>query len=129
MRLFDRASAKLKYPKIRFTKYQLYRTSGGNYPGAIYVSPLERDSGWYARIEITGLLTLNKYQPLPGLEAELQRLASDPTRYAQDYGHTTGNCCFCKKTLTDERSLFAGYGPDCAGHYGLPYPTRIQLSK
>lgn len=36
-------------------------------------------------------------------------------------GRETGVCCFCALLLTDPRSIFAGYGPICAAHYGLPW--------
>lgn len=51
----------------------------------------------------------------------LGALAADPAGVALDYGKATGTCCFCAKDLTDERSVFAGYGPQCAEHYGLPW--------
>lgn len=31
------------------------------------------------------------------------------------------NCCFCHHPLNDTRSENAGYGPDCADKYGLPW--------
>ena len=40
---------------------------------------------------------------------------------AKKYGDETHNCCFCGLELTDERSTSAGYGPICAGKYGLPW--------
>jgi hypothetical protein len=40
---------------------------------------------------------------------------------AKQYGDATHNCCFCGLDLTDERSTSAGYGPICAGKYGLPW--------
>lgn len=40
---------------------------------------------------------------------------------AKEYGDATHNCCFCGLDLTDERSTSAGYGPICAGKYGLPW--------
>src|SRR6185436_1560785 len=37
------------------------------------------------------------------------------------HGHTTGNCSFCARDLTDPRSTSVGYGPICAQHFGLPW--------
>jgi hypothetical protein len=37
------------------------------------------------------------------------------------YGHRTGACVFCSHPIDDERSLAAGYGPICAGNFGLPW--------
>jgi len=36
-------------------------------------------------------------------------------------GHASGACCFCSRQLDDPRSVAHGYGPICAGHYGLPW--------
>lgn len=49
----------------------------------------------------------------------LMKLAQDPVTVAKDYGKLTGKCCFCKKKLTDDHSLGAGFGAVCAEKYGL----------
>lgn len=36
-------------------------------------------------------------------------------------GRKVGWCCFCSLPLTNKISLFHGYGPICAGNYGLPW--------
>ena len=51
----------------------------------------------------------------------LKNFAENPALVAREYGRRTGNCCFCKIRLTRNESLTAGYGPICAGHYGLPW--------
>ena len=67
-------------------------------------------------------------------EAEaLRGILEAPLQRAVAAGHETGNCCFCGRELTDERSVSAGYGPICAGHYGLPWggatlPPRVSLN-
>lgn len=40
---------------------------------------------------------------------------------AQEFGSIYGICVFCSKPLTDERSIFAGYGEKCASNHGLPW--------
>jgi hypothetical protein len=40
---------------------------------------------------------------------------------AAEFGHVTGQCVFCMRELTDERSIAAGYGPVCADYYSLPW--------
>jgi len=40
---------------------------------------------------------------------------------AQNYGHKTGKCTFCRRRLTDERSVIVGYGPTCAENNHLPW--------
>lgn len=40
---------------------------------------------------------------------------------AREFGSIYGQCVFCSKPLTDERSIFAGYGEKCASNNGLPW--------
>ena len=40
---------------------------------------------------------------------------------AAAWGHAHDRCVFCSLGLTDERSVAVGYGPVCAGNYGLPW--------
>jgi hypothetical protein len=40
---------------------------------------------------------------------------------AAAFGHLTGQCVFCARELTDQRSIDVGYGPVCAGKNGLPW--------
>ena len=43
---------------------------------------------------------------------------------AGEWGRTHGQCVFCARGLTDERSMFVGYGAICAEHNGLPWGER-----
>jgi Family of unknown function (DUF6011) len=57
----------------------------------------------------------------------LAAVATDPARFAREYGATMGYCAFCHKRLTDDRtgaSVEHGYGPDCAERYGLEWRGR-----
>lgn len=40
---------------------------------------------------------------------------------ASAFGTLYGVCIYCGKELTDERSIFAGYGGKCAENQGLPW--------
>lgn len=40
---------------------------------------------------------------------------------AAQFGQLTGTCVFCSRMLTDERSIFVGYGPTCAEKNSLPW--------
>lgn len=51
----------------------------------------------------------------------LERLAEDPAKVAKESARITGNCCFCHRPLTDDRSTEVGYGPVCADHWSLPW--------
>lgn len=51
-------------------------------------------------------------------------MAVDPEGTAAAYGHLTGACCFCRRALSDERSVSVGYGPVCADHFGLAWGVK-----
>lgn len=47
-----------------------------------------------------------------------QRVNADQ---AAKFGKLWGQCVFCSRLLTDERSVAVGYGPTCATNNGLPW--------
>jgi hypothetical protein len=137
--LFDKAASKLKYPQITIKPVDdltLRMARAGNqskYPGSVVVK--QRND--YGEFEYLGRITLDgQYMPYakPGVEQPpiiedfLQQFAADPQTVAAEYGKKSGYCCFCNSELTDERSLHVGYGPTCAGHYGLHYPKKSELN-
>ncbi len=127
--LMHRAKENLKRPAIRLKlpsgkAIKLY-VAGPNsrIPGAINVVEDGRaypNGDWYGRIDPDGSFTGGRVKP-EGLVEILKALGEDPETVATAYGLATGRCCFCAKDLTDERSVKVGYGPVCAGNYGLPW--------
>lgn len=128
--LFDKAIQHLQYPKINLqTKsgqpVQLYRSGPqAKHPGHIRVT----DGGRYGFNKNFGRLApdgnwFEGSHSHPELVQLLDELSKDPAGVAAAYGKLTGNCCFCHKKLSDERSTEVGYGKTCAGHYGLPWGT------
>jgi hypothetical protein len=59
------------------------------------------------------------------VKTALKAFATDPAGVAASYGKLHGKCCFCNKGLSDEKSTSVGYGPICAGHYGLPWGDNV----
>jgi hypothetical protein len=133
--LFDHAKSALKRPKIRFEIPAIgeirLSVAGPNSrsPGSINVT----DAGsygsntWYGRVTRDGEFILNpRCDTLQAKTiAEFLRLfAKNPSLLASTYGRKTGNCCFCGRFLTDERSVYVGYGPVCAEHFSMPYGER-----
>ncbi len=52
----------------------------------------------------------------------VQRVAREITAdEAAEFGHLTGKCVFCRRALSDERSMKVGYGETCASNHGLPW--------
>lgn len=126
--LFAKASANLKYPKIRLqTKDTVLRLtlagSKSRIPGSINVCS-EKGQDWYGRIHDDGKFEASRKTDNTIMHAiydVLMCLSKDPAGTAAAYGKMTGNCCFCSQPLSDDRSVAVGYGPVCAKHYGLPH--------
>ena len=57
----------------------------------------------------------------------LMEFDKHPQEAAQEYGKKSAHCCFCNTPIENPKSLHVGYGPVCAKHYGLHYPTDGQL--
>lgn len=51
----------------------------------------------------------------------LARLKEDPVKFLAECGRDMDRCCYCGLPLEDQRSKEAGYGPVCAGRWGLPW--------
>lgn len=51
-----------------------------------------------------------------------------PAEQAAEFGHLYGICCNCAADLTDEVSIFYGYGPVCAANHGWPYSKKDALA-
>lgn len=130
--LFNKAKEHLKFPKVRLvvggTKIVL-KLNGpkSKAPGAVSITSegAYGVASYYGRVTVEGV-----FQPahaaygdfLTALTALLTDFAANPSRVAKDHGKLTGNCCFCNKEIgkgKEKRSVFAGFGPDCAEHYGL----------
>lgn len=60
-------------------------------------------------------------QCLPATKEYIKDFAENPELVAAKYGRETGNCCFCSRLLTDNRSVTVGYGPICAERFGLTW--------
>jgi hypothetical protein len=96
-------------------------------PGSINVTDAASgfdDRIWYGRIATSGGWQPSRKVPAllqAEVEAALSFFNTDPAAAAASYGHATNSCCFCRRELTDERSVSVGYGPVCAGNFGLPW--------
>ena len=129
--LFDNASAAgLKFPKIRLdvdsgmplvlakcgsrSKHEgaIRATNGAGFndPDNRYFGMIDTDGRWVPGRDAT-----------PAVVNMLKAFAADPEGVAAAYGQRTGSCCFCNRTLTDERSTDVGYGPICSDKFGLTW--------
>lgn len=120
------AGSKLKYPKVRLLspagKDLVVYIAGerSKYSGnAVVVSPGSfEDRTYYGRVDQSGQFFKSNSADQDVVEI-LKRFASAPAETAAQYGKLTGNCCFCGRKLSDEKSLKNGYGPVCAVNYGI----------
>lgn len=125
--LFDKASEKLKFPKISFVhegkRFQLQRAGGNSKsPGAVNLTDGGKfgNNVWYGRIERDGNVSTSRSWT-ENVQNLLAAMAENPAEFAANKGKEGGCCIFCRKELTDARSLAVGYGETCAGHYGLAW--------
>jgi hypothetical protein len=126
--LFAKASAKLKRPAIVLTipgtgdevKVSL-AGPGSRYHGQLMIASPDFGSGvYYGRVTQEGEFFSGRSYSAAVREL-LTDLANDPAATASRHGHLTGNCCFCRKALKDDRSTTVGYGPVCAARFGLSW--------
>lgn len=130
--MMDRAAEHLQYPKIRFAleegTLELYRAGDrSSAPGSLTVTSggAYGTSTYFGRVHTDG-----RWQPARGgapawVEQALRELAADPAAFAGAYGRRTGQCCFCRRGLTDARSVAVGYGPTCADKWGMPWGEEV----
>lgn len=111
---FNNASAKLKRPKLHLANFvfSLAPKTGKN-PGAIYVKQGEIYLGKIVNNEFTPTFTCDA----PTV-AKVIEVAASPKDAAEAFGHTTGSCAVCGKTLTNPESKRRGIGPICAAKFG-----------
>lgn len=79
---------------------------------------------WFGNIKQT--ISGYVYYPSRGTsEAPIVRalteLAKNPEEFCKLLGQKYEICCFCSLTLTNASSRHYGYGPICAGNWGLPW--------
>ena len=90
-------------------------------PGTIWIT----DGKPFGQNTLYGSIDLNGRYSIRDASSEVMNLIKafneDPAATATAHGHATGNCCFCRKRLTDLRSVGMGYGPICAAKFSLPW--------
>lgn len=110
----------LRRPSFKIDNLKLYLAGPrSKYHGQIMVVDTDTDD-WQGRIDETGRMWHSR-SCLDRNVTVLLDLEANPAEAAARHGHATGNCCFCARDLTDPRSVTVGYGPICAGKWGLPW--------
>lgn len=129
-RAFDNGNG-LKNPKItvRIEGIEFRVSRGGDrsrYPGCVNVTDLGPfgSNVWFGRIHRDGRLQAGR-DMTSAIRERLSLLNADPVGFAAGYGKLTGSCCFCNSPLKTAESTEVGYGPVCAGKWGLPWGNRV----
>lgn len=130
--MMQRAQSVVRFPKVRFDtahgRIQFsIAGSASRYAGCVMVTDGGRygSNVFYGRITTDGEFVASRTCD-PHVLAELRMIAQNPAGYAAAYGRRTGSCCFCRRELTDARSVTVGYGPICAENFGLPWGERVE---
>jgi len=129
--MFAKAAARLRYPKVHLAtdkkrQVRLYVSSArSRVPGVVNVID-PGDGTWYGRVYPDGRWEQGNATPAATEDVAqlLNTLGAAPEETAAKYGKVTGCCCFCSRSLEDERSLHVGYGKTCANNYGLHWGSK-----
>ena len=134
-----RASQHLQRPKIRLSndlRVELSRstTSSNSVRTAWVKRRVYRNRfDWVARIDNGNQLVERAYPsgrvPTAAEIQLVQRFDRDLAGTAGSTGRLSGNCCFCGRDLTDQRSTRVGYGPVCARHYNLTWGDTVRTNR
>ena len=88
---------------------------------------------YYGRVDQAGAFHASQ-QPnekqLAACVPVLKAVATDPAAQGTAYAQRTGHCAFCALPVgegEDKRSIEAGYGPDCAKKWGLPWGVKPKV--
>jgi len=111
-------NSSLKAPSFTFKGLRFkMAASNSRHAGRIFVDRGEFGTS-VACIELNGDLT--KYSLMNDeFMAVINDLESNPEKKIAEHGKALNECCYCSKTLSDERSVEAGYGATCAKNWGL----------
>jgi len=120
----------LKKPKVRLMSKGGTYVQLNFYPGEkdekvvdVYIDGWQghghrKFAGW---IHKDRLVPYSKDRMTEDVRNVIQDLALDPIGTAKAMAGKLGVCMYCGQRLSDDRSKKAGYGPICAGNWGLPW--------
>ena len=124
--LFNRAKANgIVTPRVRVQMKDGQRMrvaaapATGKNPGSLYINIGET---YYGLVTREGYLMRPSYvRRCEEVEELLTELAANPSAFGKVHGQRTKWCCFCGLELTQQDSLFYGYGPICAEKWNLEW--------
>jgi hypothetical protein len=122
--------AGIKRPKVNTGDllFSLAPATGRN-AGHVYVKGEEDSFGdrlYLGKITPEGELFPSR-DASPEVIKRIAEIGADVVGSAKAHGAQHGNCCFCNRDLTTDESVSNGYGPICAGRYGLPWEVTEQF--
>jgi len=114
-------NARLKRPRVKLQFLRDVIVLKRSRDGGVFVNSGTYGT-LYGKIQANGIWRAGS---VPAASDELMTLLreikSDPIATVAKHGKAMGECCFCSRELTDDRSVKQGYGKICAGNYGLPW--------
>lgn len=127
--MFDKARERTpqhEYPYFTFLCDGVKLRMSQKKPGMVYnLTHWNEGAGktdWYGAVSPAGILSLGRFTRAPEtLIQTLKEFSADPSAAASKHGKLMRCCCFCKTKLTSEDSRYYGYGPICAGKWGLEW--------
>jgi len=120
----------LKRPMIRLhhkdRRYKIYLSERGTicFKTGGLIAGTNKPNG---NEQYMGCLTHGKFlsnrdrRLLPGDDEVIAGLSADPAGFLAQASKDMDRCAYCYHGLDDPRSKQAGYGPDCAVNWGLPW--------
>jgi hypothetical protein len=99
--------------KLRLPGVTLSTVSQGANVGALYV--FENDS-YVGKITANGILLANVSEDVKNI---LLEAGDNLLQLAKIYGHETGSCSVCGRTLSDPLSIQMGIGPQCKKRFEM----------
>jgi len=117
---FDAAiSNGVKNPRIRLGdyKFKLITEPSNRNVGYVYIYH-DDNAGYVGKLSAVGQFYAYDYQSQQ-LAPKLLKLIDNIDAELTAYGHRTGACSCCGRTLTAKASIDLGIGPVCAENFGL----------
>ena len=117
-------SPDIKWPTLRLMfkedRVSISITKSGLAPGSLAI---KKNGEYYGCVRPSGEVT-GSLRNDANLQGYLLSISTDKEvliKEATLYGKLTNTCSFCGLELTHDYSVMVGYGPICAGNWGLPH--------
>jgi hypothetical protein len=120
-------SHNLKHPRMQLVTSAGYAVilklagARSKWPGSVHITveTESREFKYCGSIRTSGMLYPKAGEMTPDVHELLVRMAADPVQVALECAQVTGFCSFCRRSLSDPRSVTHGHAKRCAEVWGL----------